>query len=60
MADLVGMVNTSSQNPAFTHDRFGNANGAILVSSVASSWSFSNANLIGKYENIHTNLIDTY
>jgi hypothetical protein len=42
MADLIGSVNTTSSSPQFTTDRFGNANGAILVNSNESSWRLTN------------------
>jgi hypothetical protein len=38
MADVIGLVNTTSQNPKFTSDRFGNANGAILADELTSGW----------------------
>ncbi len=51
MADLVGLVNTTSKgSPQFTTDRFGNANDAILVNSMASSWNWtSDVFLFGDY-----------
>ncbi len=50
MADLVGHASTTSVKSQFTTDRFGNANDAILVNSLASSWKLAdNVFLWGNY-----------
>jgi hypothetical protein len=50
MADVIGLVNTTSSNPTFTTDRFGNTNDAILVTDSTSYWSLPNGvYLIGDY-----------
>ncbi len=71
MADIVGyLATTSSGTPAFTADRFGNANDAIIVNSTENYWSlpsgvYFNAEYtltawVKNFECTHFNAIGTY
>ncbi len=42
MADVVGLVNTTSTSPQYTADRLGNANDALLITSMSGYWSMPN------------------
>jgi hypothetical protein len=42
MADLAGSIVATSSSPTYTSDRFGNANGAILVTGSTNFWTLPN------------------